>query len=128
MSECDICYETKKVKDITCCKGKKWCSSCEEKILDKCPFCRKVRVFVPRPEHYFNAIHPYTRLLSIPEETGINMYSFSLVPQDFQPSGSINFSRIETSSLSLEYTPEAQSVSTLAGLAELTNTIWPADT
>jgi hypothetical protein len=44
--DCDICYENGIVKELKCCKGKKWCARCEEKVKDKCPFCRHI---FPRP-------------------------------------------------------------------------------
>ena len=42
---------------------------------------------------YFNIIQPYQHHTFIPK-TGIYVYSFSLHPENFQPSGAANFSRI----------------------------------
>jgi hypothetical protein len=41
---------------------------------------------------YYNTIQPYSSSLPTP---GIYNYSFALSPSDYQPSGSINFSRID---------------------------------
>lgn len=101
---CDICYEEKDLKKIECCLGKKWCKDCEAKITDKCPFCRReikrVTVYNPRDGGYFNTIQPYN-YQGLPGSSGINMYSFSLNPQEHQPSGSLNYSRWENVSINI---------------------------
>ena len=43
---------------------------------------------------FFNAIEPYKHHTGHPNTPGINCYSFSLNPEEEQPSGSCNFSRI----------------------------------
>jgi hypothetical protein len=41
MSECDICYDITKTKELACCNStKKLCDKCVGSNL-KCPFCRK---------------------------------------------------------------------------------------
>jgi hypothetical protein len=57
--------------------------------------------FYPRSGKYFRLIQPYNHHTSIPENF-IYFYSFSLYPEKHQPSGSINFSRIDNSRLSLK--------------------------
>ena len=52
---------------------------------------------------YFNLIQPYQHHENIPYNTGINVYSFALKPEEHQPSGTLNMSRIDTSTLSLNY-------------------------
>ena len=54
--------------------------------------------FSKRDGRYFNLVQPYQHHTNIPS-TGINMYSFSLKPEDHQPSGSCNFSKVDTSNL-----------------------------
>jgi hypothetical protein len=49
-------------------------------------------------------VQPYQHHTSTPA-TGINVYSFALKPEDLQPSGSCNFSRIDNAVLNLTLTP-----------------------
>jgi hypothetical protein len=42
---------------------------------------------------YFNYVQPYEYHSHTPPD-GINVYSFSLKPEEYQPSGSCNFSRL----------------------------------
>ena len=51
---------------------------------------------------YYNYIQPYQHHNTTPSD-GINMYSFSLFPEEFQPSGSANFSRLSRIVLTLEF-------------------------
>jgi hypothetical protein len=53
-----------------------------------------------REGFYFNVIQPYQHHTSSPAP-GINVYSFSLKPEDYQPSGTCNFSRIDQAQLIL---------------------------
>jgi hypothetical protein len=53
---------------------------------------------------YFNFVQPYQHHTNSPA-VGINVYSFALKPEDHQPSGTCNFSRITTSTLNLTLTP-----------------------
>lgn len=48
------------------------------------------------PSEYFNLIQPYEMHSNIPPE-GINVYSFALHPEEYQPSGTCNFGRISRS-------------------------------
>ena len=59
--------------------------------------------FSQRDGLYFNLIQPYQHHENIPYNTGINVYSFALKPEEHQPSGTLNMSRIDTSTLSLNY-------------------------
>lgn len=62
--------------------------------------------FSTRLGSYFNLVQPYQHHTNIPA-TGINVYSFALKPEEHQPSGSCNFSRIDTATLQLQLTPFA---------------------
>ena len=59
--------------------------------------------FYERPGRYFNIIQPYQHHENIPTNAGINVYSFSLKPEEHQPSGSLNMSRIDTAVLNLTF-------------------------
>ena len=54
--------------------------------------------FAQRPGLYFNCVQPYYHHTSSPT-TGINVYSFALEPEEHQPSGTCNFSRIDNAAL-----------------------------
>ena len=55
--------------------------------------------FAVRNGSYFNLVQPYQHHTNIPKNPGINVYSFALKPEDHQPSGTLNMSRIDTSTL-----------------------------
>ena len=56
--------------------------------------------FATRKGRYFNLVQPFEHHTRCPS-TGIYVYSFALNPEDHQPSGSINMSRIDTCNLLL---------------------------
>ena len=56
--------------------------------------------FSEREGRYFNLVQPYQHHTNIPA-VGINVYSFALKPEEHQPSGSCNFSRIDNATLLL---------------------------
>lgn len=64
--------------------------------------------FTTRKGAYFNLVQPYDHHTRGPAE-GIYNYNFGLNPENFQPSGTANFSRIDTAVLQLTTT---QAVST----------------
>jgi len=66
--------------------------------------------FTEREGRYFNLVQPYQHHTNVPA-TGINVYSFGLKPEEHQPSGTCNFSRIDNATLSLNLTP-----ATVAGI------------
>jgi len=57
--------------------------------------------FATRNGEYFNLVQCYQHHTNIPESAGINVYSFALNPEEHQPSGSCNFSRIDNATLQL---------------------------
>jgi Major capsid protein N-terminus/Large eukaryotic DNA virus major capsid protein len=57
--------------------------------------------FSKRDGMYFNLVQPYQHHENVPA-TGINVYSFALKPEEHQPSGSCNMSRIDNAVLNLE--------------------------
>lgn len=56
-----------------------------------------------RDGNYFNYVQPYQCHNSTPSD-GINVYSFSIDPEEQQPSGSCNFTRIKSAKLTLTMT------------------------
>lgn len=54
--------------------------------------------FSVRKARYFNTVQPFQHFTRCPAE-GVNTYSFSLNPENFQPSGTTNMSRIDTANL-----------------------------
>jgi hypothetical protein len=60
--------------------------------------------FEEREGKYFNVVQPYQHHTSSPG-IGVNVYSFAIRPEDIQPSGSCNFSRIDNAILNLTLTP-----------------------
>ena len=59
--------------------------------------------FHARDGRYFNIVQPYQHHENVPNNAGINVYSFALKPEEHQPSGSLNMSRIDTAVLDLQY-------------------------
>jgi len=62
--------------------------------------------FSERAGDYFNLVQPYQHHTNIPA-TGVNVYSFALKPEDQQPSGSVNMSRIDQPTMNLTLTANA---------------------
>jgi len=52
----------------------------------------------PQDAAFFNYIQPYEHHTRTPAD-GINVYSFAIAPEEYQPSGSLNFSRVDSSVL-----------------------------
>lgn len=67
--------------------------------------------FSEREGSYFDVVQPFQHHTRAPD-TGINVYSFALRPEEHQPSGSCNFSRIDNAVLQL-----VLSSATVAGTA-----------
>jgi hypothetical protein len=72
--------------------------------------------FAAREGRYFNLVQPYKYHTNIPA-TGINVYSFALKPEDHQPSGSCNFSKLAAAQLNVTFTNNTTNNNT--GLAYL---------
>ena len=66
--------------------------------------------FAERDGSYFNYVQPYQHHTNIPANQGINVYSFAIKPEEHQPSGTLNMSRIDTAVLAVT------SRSTVAGV------------
>ena len=59
--------------------------------------------FSERMSRYSNLVQPYQHHTNVPK-TGINVYSFGLKPEEHQPSGTCNMSRIDNATLQLTLT------------------------
>ena len=71
-----------------------------------------------REGKYFNVVQPYQHHTNCPA-LGINVYSFSITPEDHQPSGTCNFSRIDNAHLSLNVTSNTISTTHNSGNAKI---------
>ena len=69
--------------------------------------------FAVRTGEYFNLVQPYQHHTNIPLNRGINVYSFAIKPEEHQPSGTLNMSRIDTAVLAV--TPKTGITATVAG-------------
>jgi hypothetical protein len=59
--------------------------------------------FATRGGEYFSLVQPYQHHENTPDKfhEGINVYSFAIKPEEHQPSGTLNMSRIDTAVLSI---------------------------
>ena len=58
--------------------------------------------FTVRDGNYFNYVQPWQHFSNTPSD-GVNVYSFALKPEDHQPSGTCNFSRIDNATLNVNF-------------------------
>jgi len=61
--------------------------------------------FSVRSGSYFHLCQPYQHHTRVPYDHWVGMYSFCLSPEEHQPSGALNFSRIDNASLKLKFKP-----------------------
>jgi hypothetical protein len=66
--------------------------------------------FAVREGDYFNHVQPFQHHTNAPIFNSINVYSFALKPEDHQPSGTLNMSRIDTATLMVTTLPEANNL------------------
>jgi hypothetical protein len=62
--------------------------------------------FSERDGRYFNLVQPYQHHENVPSQ-GINVYSFGLKPEEHQPSGTCNMSRIDNATLQIKLSPSS---------------------
>jgi hypothetical protein len=65
---------------------------------------------VERQGKYFNMVQPFQHHTNVPTNKGINVYSFALKPEEHQPSGTLNFSRIDSAVLNVTTTVRASRI------------------
>lgn len=88
--------------------------------------------FQPRPASYFRLVQPYQHHTRIPSKH-IYVYAFGLRPEEHQPSGTLNFSRIDNAELSFFLSGDAAAVNATiepdpyngTGSAQGGNPMWP---
>ena len=68
--------------------------------------------FSVREATYFSYVQPYQHHTNIPSNPGIHVYSFALKPEEHQPSGTLNMSRIDTATLMVNVRSTATALST----------------
>ena len=66
--------------------------------------------FSKRDGTYFDKVQPYQHHTNIPANGGINVYSFAIKPEEHQPSGTLNMSRIDSAVLVTEMPTSIKSV------------------
>ena len=66
--------------------------------------------FAVREGDYFNRVQPFQHHTNAPVFNSINVYSFALKPEDHQPSGTLNMSRIDTATLMVTTVPDSNSL------------------
>ena len=71
--------------------------------------------FAEREGSYFNKVQTGQHHTRTPISPGINVYSFALQPEDHQPSGTCNFSRIDNARLELTLRDSTVAVAGAAG-------------
>jgi hypothetical protein len=59
--------------------------------------------FSARDSTYFTKVQPYQHHEQVPSKAGISVYSFALKPEEHQPSGTCNMSRIDNATLSFDF-------------------------
>ena len=64
--------------------------------------------FAQRDGLYFNTVQPFQHHENVPANAGINVYSFALKPEEHQPSGTLNMSRIDTAVLNINMNDDIQ--------------------
>ena len=80
--------------------------------------------FRDRVGEYFNVVQTYQHHTCIPQSKGINVYSFGLTPEDIQPTGTINFSRIDNTQLIIRVKDTIPAVPVgLVGFNDESNTV-----
>jgi len=70
---------------------------------------------------YFNSVQPAQHHTRTPAD-GINVYSFALHPEQHQPSGSANLSRIDTTLLAVSYQDSLRAATGVPKMSVYTNT------
>jgi hypothetical protein len=71
--------------------------------------------FSARKGSYFNRVQPQQTMGHMPQ-AGVYMYSFALKPDEHQPSGTCNFSRIDNATLQLTFKAAANGANTIASV------------
>lgn len=79
----------------------------EGTLVDACLEINGAKRFEKTRGDYFNLVQPYQHHTAVPS-SGVYVYSFALHPEQHQPSGTLNVSRIDTLTLNLKTTVTGQ--------------------
>ena len=79
--------------------------------------------FASRKGSYFNRVQPLAHHTNVPASPGVNVYSFALKPEEHQPSGTCNFSRIDNAKLNLTLVPGFTADGAARGAAAVTGSV-----
>ena len=79
--------------------------------------------FNVRPQTYFRLVQPYQHHTRIPEKH-IYVYSFGIRPEEHQPSGTVNMSRIDNAKLKLDLTNTANLPNTFGSNFQGRIAVW----
>lgn len=94
--ECIICYKYEPIAELWCrCKIQNLCIFCNEKI-NRCPLCREYKNIITEKNLDSPRLLPIYNIANSYRLPSMNMfeYSFSLTPENFQPTGMVNFSHM----------------------------------
>jgi hypothetical protein len=80
--------------------------------------------FDARDPVYFRLVQPYQRHTTIPSDRYIYVYSFALRPEDLQPSGTLNASRIDNFVLQISLQQQGTSYNTSAQFGDMTAYVY----
>lgn len=79
--------------------------------------------FTVRPQTYFRLVQPYQHHTRVPEKH-IYVYSFGIRPEEHQPSGTVNMSRIDNAQLKFDLTNTASLPNTFNNVFQGRIAIW----
>ena len=65
--------------------------------------------FKPRSGEYFTLVQPYQHFTRVPTTDFPGVYSFCISPEEHQPSGALNMSRVDNAQMTFTLTPAARS-------------------
>ena len=80
--------------------------------------------FDARDPVFFRLVQPYQRHTTIPSDNYIYVYSFALRPEDQQPSGTLNASRIDTIVLQIGLQEQGTNYCTSAVFGDMTGYVY----
>jgi hypothetical protein len=72
---------------------------------------------------YYNLVQPYNHFTAIPP-IGLLCYSYALQPVEHQPSGTLNFSRIDNASNRFSVIADVGALSGLLASSQLASNVW----
>ena len=80
--------------------------------------------FDTRDAKFFRLVQPYQRHTTVPSDRYIYLYSFALRPEDQQPSGSLNASRIDNITLQLGFQDVVSGINTSTQFGDMSAYVY----